>query len=397
MSKVIIFTDFDGTVTGRSGNETVFTEFYQSLLQGYKKDVEQDYKSTPMKDPIEVQSLFEAKFGKYDESFDHSQQDVELLMSPEAVAFFHEVLKNDDVTVNIVTKNRVEYIKAVFKYQGFSDEEIKKLTTLESGYKFHDVNSQLNHQTEKANSVYILDDSAADYAEMLRAVKGKGYNEEEIHGYSKNPGKFEWLQYLKDVRKMLLPKVNPLEEVKLTDEKGDELSIGEETLVLPQEENLHRSEETTPILSNQLASSSDYHTLKTIGAFAGIGFGVGFALGVTLVATGVFAPSGVSLLGALTLGVISGAGGATLSGTIGFAVAKGTESTPDPISKEEVSGVEQSSHQAMRGLGSSQSLDTNQIHPVSHFPGVLSRRAPKQDKEEQYQEERVLTKPSSNS
>lgn len=52
MPKVIIFTDFDGTVTGKSGNETVFTEFYQSLLQGYKKDVEQDYKNTPMKDPI---------------------------------------------------------------------------------------------------------------------------------------------------------------------------------------------------------------------------------------------------------------------------------------------------------------------------------------------------------
>ncbi|HAU1152998.1 TPA: HAD family hydrolase [Legionella pneumophila] len=397
MPKVIIFTDFDGTVTGRSGNETVFTEFYQSLLQGYKKDVEQDYKSTLMKDPIEVQALFEAKFGKYNENFDHSQQDADFLMRPEAVAFFHEVLKNDDVTVNIVTKNRVEYIQAVFKYQGFSDEEIKKLTTLESGYKFNDVNSRLNYQSEKANRVYILDDSPTDYTEMLRAVKVKGYNEEEIRGYRKNPGEFEWSQYLEEVREIFPPKVNPPEELSLPDEQGDELSIGEEASVLPQQNNLSLREETTTTLSNQPVSSSDYRTLKIMGVFAGIGFGCGFALGAMLVATGVFSPSGVGLLGALTLGVISGTGCATLLSAIGFAVAKGTESIEDPARKESVSDVDQSSHEIMRGLGGSQLLNTNNIHPVGHFPSVLSRRMPKQGKEEQYQEEYVLTNPLHNS
>ncbi|BCZ95839.1 HAD family hydrolase [Legionella pneumophila serogroup 1] len=397
MPKVIIFTDFDGTVTGRSGNETVFTEFYQSLLQGYQKDVEQDYKSTPMKDPIEVQALIEAKFGEYSENFDHSQQDVDFLMRPEAVAFFHEVLKNDDVTVNIVTKNRVEYIKAVFKYQGFSDEEISKLTTLESGYKFNDVNSRLNHQTEKANRVYILDDSPTDYAEMLRAVKGKGYNEEEIRGYRKNPGEFEWSQYLEDVREMFPPKVTPPEELSLPDERGDELSIGEEASVLPQEDNLSRREETATVLSNQPVPSSDFRTLKIMGAFAGIGFGFGFALGVTLVATGVFAPSGVGLLGALTLGAISGTGAAALSSAIGFAVAEGTEITSEFVSEEAVPAVKQSSHETMRSLGGSQLLSTNNIHPVGHFPSVLSRRIPTKGKEEQCQEEYVLTNPLNNS
>ncbi|HAU1652948.1 TPA: hypothetical protein JBJ28_05025 [Legionella pneumophila] len=397
MPKVIIFTDFDGTVTGRSGNETVFTEFYQSLLQGYKKDVEQDYKNTPMKDPIEVQALFEAKFGKYNENFDHDQQDVDFLMRPEAVAFFHEVLKNDDVTVNIVTKNRAEYIKAVFKYQGFSDEEIEKLTILESGYKFNDVNSRLNHPTERANRVYILDDSPTDYAEMLRAVKGKGYNEEEIRGYRKNPGEFEWSQYIEDVREMFPPKENSPEEVQLPYEQGDEVSIGEETPVLLQEDNLSRREETATVLSNQPVPSSDFRTLKIMGAFAGIGFGFGFALGVTLVATGVFAPSGVGLLGALTLGAISGTGAAALSSAIGFAVAKGTESIEEPARKESVSDVDQSSHEAMRGLGGSQLLSTNNIHPVGHFPSVLSRRTPTKGKEEQCQEEYVLTNPLNNS
>ncbi|HEA4149767.1 TPA: Dot/Icm T4SS effector phosphotyrosine phosphatase Ceg4 [Legionella pneumophila] len=397
MPKVIIFTDFDGTVTGKSGNETVFTEFYQSLLQGYKKDVEQDYKNTPMKDPIEAQALFEAKYGKYNENFDHDQQDVDFLMSPEAVAFFHEVLKNDDVTVNIVTKNRAEYIKAVFKYQGFSDEEISKLTILESGYKFNDVNSRLNHPTERANRVYILDDSPTDYAEMLRAVKGKGYNEEEIRGYRKNPGEFEWSQYLEDVREMFPPKENSPEEVQLPDEQGDEVSIGEETPVLLQEDNLSRREETATVLSNQPVPSSDFRTLKIMGAFAGIGFGFGFALGVTLVATGVFAPSGVGLLGALTLGAISGTGTAALSSAIGFVVAEGTVITSESVSEEAVPAVKQSSHEAMRGLGGSQLLSTNNIHPVGHFPSILSRRTPTKGKEEQCQEEYVLTNPLHNS
>ncbi|HAT2094888.1 TPA: HAD family hydrolase [Legionella pneumophila] len=390
MPKVIIFTDFDGTVTGRSGNETVFTEFYQSLLQGYKKDVEQDYKNTPMKDPIEVQALFEAKYGKYNENFDHDQQDVDFLMRPEAVAFFHEVLKNDDVTVNIVTKNRFEYIKAVFKYQGFSDEEIKKLTILESGYKFNDVNSRLNHSTERANRVYILDDSPTDYAEMLRAVKDKGYNEEEIRGYRKNPGEFEWSQYLEDVREMFPPKENSPEEVRLPYEQGDEVSIGEETPVLLQEDNLSRREETATILSNDPVPSSDFRSLKIMGAFAGIGFGFGFALGVTLVATGVFAPSGVGLLGALTLGAISGTGASALSSAIGFAVTKGTEITSEPVSEEPVPAVKQSSHGAMRGLGGSQLRSTNNIHPVGHFPSVLSRRTPTKGKEEPGQDHTFL-------
>jgi hypothetical protein len=103
---VQIYTDFDGTITAAVGRKAVFSAFFQSLLVGYKEGVEQDYKATPMKDPNEVQSLFEAKFGKYNEHFNHSQDDVELLMTPKAVVFFHEVLKSSNVKVSIVTKNR---------------------------------------------------------------------------------------------------------------------------------------------------------------------------------------------------------------------------------------------------------------------------------------------------
>lgn len=45
-----------------------------------------------------------------------------------------------------MTKNRTGYIKAIFKYQGFSDKEINKLIIFDSGSKFADIDFQLDHQ-----------------------------------------------------------------------------------------------------------------------------------------------------------------------------------------------------------------------------------------------------------
>lgn len=369
MTKVVIYTDFDGTVTRRPGSQAVFTEFYQSLLQGYKEKVEQDYKHTPMKDPKEVQSLFEAKFGKYDEHFDHTQQDVDFLMTPDAVEFFHKILKNDDVTVNIVTKNRVEYIKALFKYHGFSEKEINQLTILDSGYKFDDVNSQLGQQKDKASRIYILDDSEADYSEMLRAAKCKGYGEEEIRGYNLQPGQFKWTQYLKDIEEIAPPKVK---------QKEDELLV-------------HSEDDVQHLQERPLSdSSSNNRNFKIMGAFSGIGFIAGFVLGITLVATGVFAPFGLGILGALALGSLIGVAGGALSGAVGFGVAKGTESK-SATSKDESSVANESSHGTMRALGGSLTQDTKNSPPTAHFPGVLSK--PSSAKGNTHQEESVLGKP----
>ena len=130
---VHIYTDFDGTITAAEGSKAVFSPFFNSLLVGYKEGVEQDYKLTPMQASDVVQSLFEAKFGKYDEHFKQTQEDVELLMSPKAVAFFHEALKSSNVKVSIVTRNRHDYIEAMLRYQGFSEHEIAQFNIMDSG------------------------------------------------------------------------------------------------------------------------------------------------------------------------------------------------------------------------------------------------------------------------
>lgn len=207
MPKVIIYTDFDGTATGKPGNETVFTEFYQSLLQGYKRGtVQDDYKHTDMKEEKKLQKLFK-------NNFDKGQGNRDFLMSQDAVKFFHKMLQNNNVSINIVTKNRYEYIQALFKYQGFTDAEIGKLTILQSGKKYDDVYDHFNDKKENYDYVYILDDNKADLNDMIRAVTNTNYKGKQI-AVNLAPGKFKWGDYLKDINQHLDSKASHAKEEK---------------------------------------------------------------------------------------------------------------------------------------------------------------------------------------
>ncbi|KTC83490.1 hypothetical protein [Legionella cincinnatiensis] len=321
MSIIIIYTDFDGTITEKPGGNVVFTEFYQSLLRGYKEGVRQDYKRTPMKELSEIHSIFEAKFGKYNENFQYKQKDISFLMNPNAVKFFHKILRNPDIAVNIVTKNRVEYIKAVFRYQGFSDAEINQLTIFDSGDKFFDVNSQLAHQKDKANRIYILDDSEAEYIEMFRAVKNNGYNEKEIRGYNKKSGQFAWIQYLKYIEE-IVPLLVSYEE-----------TVGGGAL----------KENSLLMNRNKPNLSSNYYILKMMTIWAGIGFTAGLGIGFNLAETGML---GINRLGVLAVGALIAVGCGVLSSVIGFDIAKGIESKLDESQKE--NSVNENKHEFTR-------------------------------------------------
>jgi 2-hydroxy-3-keto-5-methylthiopentenyl-1-phosphate phosphatase len=202
VANIIVYTDFDGTVTKRSGSDTVFTEFYQSLLSGYQENIIQDYKNTRMKDSNLVMSLFEAKFGIFDENFNYGQADANLLMSVEAVVFFQEILKNENVAINIVTKNRIDYVRALFKFQRFTEKKINKINITDSGLKYYDVDYNIKSQKNRVSYLYILDDSAADYNEMMSAAQANGYQSDQIHGYNKSPGEFDWSTYQRDIQSL---------------------------------------------------------------------------------------------------------------------------------------------------------------------------------------------------
>jgi 2-hydroxy-3-keto-5-methylthiopentenyl-1-phosphate phosphatase len=205
MPKVLVCTDFDGTITNRAGLTTVRSPFYQSLLvkpENHKQgELIVDYRKPALKE--DIQELFKAKFGN---SVDYNKPDADLLMSPETVAFFHEALKSENVTVYILTKNRKDYIQALFTYQGFSPEEIKKLIIVDSGFKYNDLNDYLKFRLKNEDSpdiLYILDDSAEDYKAMVLSATESNYSEKKIQSYNEKPGAFQWSKYQSEIRATL--------------------------------------------------------------------------------------------------------------------------------------------------------------------------------------------------
>lgn len=64
------------------------------------------------------------------------------------------------------------------------------------------------------------------------------------------------------------------------------------------------------------------------GTFVGIGLALGVVVGLALVATGIFAPFGAGILGAVALAATLGGGLAFISGAFGFGAAKATAPAP---------------------------------------------------------------------
>lgn len=223
MTKILIFSDFDGTITGREGANTVFCTFYNSLMVDVSmKESPDDYRSPPFKGRQELQALFEEKFGSYDTNFTYSQPDADLLMSADAVAFFKEALNNPAITVNIISKNRKDYIYTLFRYHQFTEDEINQLLIDDSGVKSLAVSNSLllrENVEQKPSYLYILDDNAIDFQHMIETAEHQvfGFSPEQIKKYHENPGTFNWRQYQNDIKGLLTPtiKYNAADGLKL--------------------------------------------------------------------------------------------------------------------------------------------------------------------------------------
>ncbi|KTD39066.1 Dot/Icm T4SS effector [Legionella moravica] len=429
MTKVVIYTDFDGTVTSRAGSKAVFTPFYQSLLVGYEEGKTQDYKRTPMKSVDAIQELFVTKFGEYTEQFDFNKPDADMLMAPSAVQFFHELLANDQVSINIVTRNRSEYVNALFKYQGFSDSEINKLTFMESGFKFEDVDRDLKVRDlrgQRPSSLYILDDARSDFLAMRDAARLNSYTDEQTKAFNKEPGQFEWNLYLDDVKadilrpEALIVEPNTEHQDSLTTEPSTSASSTQTTDVdlrvagifnlgtstiqrsdehaqsTPQQEitdgqnstvviqahvsdeapNNHpqpksvlpdntKTQQTPPLTSNSSPA-------KIMATMAGLGFSLAFIVGFALVASGVFAPFGLGLIGATILGAVLGAHTALITGVFGLIIDIARQPSPNAGPKLNTDNSIQSCSSiiSLRGLGGKAPVSQSDA-PVAHFPGVL--------------------------
>jgi hypothetical protein len=402
MSHIVIYTDFDGTVTGKVGSTTVFSPFYQSLLAGYSVGKIQDYRQTPMKSREEVQQLFEEQFGLFNDSFDYTQNDTTMLMSADAVTFFHELLKKEQVTINIITRNRADYITALLSYQGFSEEEIKKITFDDSGYKFDAVNRDLNKLKEKPAYLYILDDDGkSDYPAMYQAAQLNSYKVDQIHGYNELPGQFKWSTYQKDILELLAIKEKTEEAiVEIDSEQHDaketaasitaqdtpvatDLHLIEEdqSCIADASNDATKHEETKPFLSGAAnkpiaSDTSTYRNIKIAGTSATIGFAIGFTIGIILVATGVFAPFGAGVLGALALGGTFAACTGMLTGLGGYIAAVGT--APAPQTKNETNIAQEKSNKgSLSSLSNGKSAKPVSETDVEYFPNMFTDKVAK--------------------
>ncbi len=438
MTNIIVYTDFDGTITNRVGSQTVFSPFYQSLLVGYVPDVEQDYKHTELKPKEELQQLFAEKFGLFDENFDYSTNDSDILMSAKAVSFLHALLKKEEVSINIVTKNRIDYIQTLLRYQGFTEEEISKIKIQDSGYKYNDVSKSLldlNHQG--ASALYILDDDARDYAAMIQAAIVNGYEPEQIRGYNQAPGTFNWDTYQEEILAHEALQANndevqegieaPSFETSTSVASSDNASTAPLTFQINQEdceasnatdinfpltadlqqsspqhesfidtrpfvniideeqpisddyadEGLYAENKTTPTVTTvekpEIVDVSPYRNTTITAASAGVGFTIGFTAGLILVATGVFAPFGLGLIGALTLGLTLGASTGLVAGLGGCITAIGTDPRIITQASNKTDATLTAPHNgAMSGLGGKVSQKTVSEAPVEHFATIFA-------------------------
>ncbi|CAM2731259.1 hypothetical protein [Legionella worsleiensis] len=390
MTQVVIYTDFDGTITRTEGADAVNSPFYQSLLEGYVPGVKQHYKYTKMKSAEEIQKLFIEQFGDYGESIDFTNPDNNLLMTPHAVLFFHELINNNQISINIVTRNRPEYIKALFHYQGFSASEIERLNIMASGYKFKEVDNDLKmrHSSDKKPScIYILDDHTNDYCEMIRAAGHNDYKSEHIHGFNQKPGQFDWLSYLEQIKEFLLKSVTPQETSSISQETSFVATEATLNTAPSTDQSDEETKANTPHSSaderiNHSAANPDSDQTKPsskeisnplMRLFAGWGFGIGFFVGCALVASGLFVPFGFSLLGGLILGGVLGFHTALVTGLVGLItdIARRPKRVKEDDKNPDNAVDNDDSIKSLSHLGG-QSPKTQTEDLVAHFPAVFA-------------------------
>lgn len=154
----------------------------------------------------EVQILLQEKFGEYDQNLAYKNPDSDMLLTQSAIDFLRQLLSLDQTVVNIVTKNRKDYVIALLAYQGFSEKEIRKITILASGDKENDVKNSgkelakdLKSKEEIKNTrrlAFLFDDNKNDLLKMASRLNNKYF---KVKHFSATPGKFKWPDYFKTI------------------------------------------------------------------------------------------------------------------------------------------------------------------------------------------------------
>lgn len=180
-----VYLDFDGTLTGRSGSRTVGQSIYKSL----KKNEEQDYVWAEFKE--DLPTILKTHISK--------MQELDMLVSPAAIAYLKAISADPDTEVVIISKNRLQYIRAVLEVSGLELTLINKIII----YDIKDMKSvgekddviRMHEQRGSAEKVTFCDDDAGDAMRMEAAL---ARYKDAVKGFHRQPNDFKWDEILKE-------------------------------------------------------------------------------------------------------------------------------------------------------------------------------------------------------
>jgi len=186
-NKLIVFTDFDGTLTGLPGRSLMTHQFYEYVSDKCINEA-----------GIRNEEKIQKAFAKLKTESPQSP----IFMSKDAVEFLHGMLARPNVKVNIISRNVRWYIEAVLKYQGFTPDEMGRLTIMgPSPHKGKAVELLCKKQLEDSTqAVYVLDDDPRDRTAMEDAVRSARPSLEEVYVPNQKAGEFQWGLYLRTIQ-----------------------------------------------------------------------------------------------------------------------------------------------------------------------------------------------------
>lgn len=177
-STVRFYLDFDGTLTGLAGGETIHDVLYHKIHEKYDPNRYADEKVSTFKPEADMVYLLKEEFEK--------NPNHPLKMSDEAVSFIKKRLsENEDIF--IISYNRKEYVRAVLLAHGI-DFPVNKITAVNEIGRAGKMGvvSRLESNS-KADIVVICDDKDDDVDKMASAVR-------RAHPmpYKAAAGQFKW-------------------------------------------------------------------------------------------------------------------------------------------------------------------------------------------------------------
>ena len=198
-----LFLDFDGTLTGRPGRETVSSDLYKSL----QKNREAFYSGAEF---IEFKDMIVTLQKGLEKN-----KDMKLV---EGALCFLKTMLEYNAEIVIISRNRQEYIKAVLQAEGADEKEIAKIriedTNTKIGNKLQVVASFLKNASSKADVIVVCDDALDDFFKMKQAVTEAGLSATLIaygptDDYFKQNRRFDWAAITKEITQKIKPDSHP--------------------------------------------------------------------------------------------------------------------------------------------------------------------------------------------